>query len=119
MEQFLQIHALAVETGRTATLLLFKLLRLSSSLGSLIRFPDVYHYTALIAAYIALTSRHDALRLYSQMESQLLLPDTVVISYIFKACALSSSLSEGRQLHRQAIKLDLACERPVEMMLAS
>ncbi|XP_074586111.1 putative pentatricopeptide repeat-containing protein At5g59200, chloroplastic [Curcuma longa] len=127
MDQFLQIHARAVKTVQDRhARVLFKLLRLSSSLCSIeyatqifdaIRCPDVYHYTALIAAHISLTSHRDALRLYSQMGSARVRPDTVAISYVLKACASSSSLPEGRQLHCQALKLGLARERPVRMKL--
>ncbi|WOK96484.1 pentatricopeptide repeat-containing protein [Canna indica] len=127
INQFPQIHALAVKTGQDRNpLVLFKILRLCTRLNSMdyalqifdaIEDPDVYHYTALVEGHIALASHRGAIQLYFQMVGEHIRPDAVVISYVAKACASSLALSEGRQVHCQALKLNLSHERPIKMKL--
>ncbi|RRT40342.1 hypothetical protein B296_00041415 [Ensete ventricosum] len=125
--QIPQLHALVIKAGQDRNpLVLFKMLRLCSKLSSVdyalqvfetILDPDVYHYTALLEAHVALASPRSAIELYSRMVGEQIPPDAIVIACVLKACASVSALPDGRQVHCQVVKLDLGRERRIKMRL--
>lgn len=128
-DEFPPIHARIIKAGRHKdSFLLFKVLRLCHEWGSpncasaifeTIESPDVYHYTAIIAGKLAGGSPMEAVAWYSRMAADGISPDSFVVSYALRACALAAASAEGKQLHAQIMKQgsSLNSSRPVRMRL--
>ncbi|CAA6667800.1 unnamed protein product [Spirodela intermedia] len=91
----------------------------ASTIFETIEFPDVYHYTAIIAGKLAGGSPIEAVAWYSRMAADGISPDSFVASYALRACALAAASAEGKQLHAQILKQgsSLSSSRPVWMRL--
>ncbi|MQL71167.1 hypothetical protein Taro_003443 [Colocasia esculenta] len=126
-DHFPQIHARIIKSGRHRDgVLLFKVLRSCSDWGAMdcaakifenIEAPDVYHYTAIIAGKMDRGACLEAICLYARMVGEAIRPDSFVVSYVLRACALGSALEEGKQVHGQVLKHALISARAVRMRL--
>ncbi|KAJ8772578.1 hypothetical protein K2173_027755 [Erythroxylum novogranatense] len=61
--------------------------------------PSIFSFSALIHASTKLNLFVDAIRLFSKMLSQCIMPDSFVLPSVIKSCAGLSSLKTGEQIH--------------------
>ncbi|KAL5562615.1 hypothetical protein UlMin_032362 [Ulmus minor] len=61
--------------------------------------PDLFSFSTLIHAFSKLNQFGQALRVFSRMLAQGLVPDSFLVPSVIKACAGLSSLEAGKQVH--------------------
>ncbi|XP_057488446.1 putative pentatricopeptide repeat-containing protein At5g59200, chloroplastic [Actinidia eriantha] len=127
INQITPIHAQIIRNGHEQDpFIVFELLRVCSNFNSIdyaskifqrTQNPNVYLYTALIDGFVKSGFYIDGIRVYSQMIERCVTPDNYAITSVLKACGSQLALTEGREIHAQALKLNLSSIRSVRMKL--
>nr|VDD32672.1 unnamed protein product [Brassica oleracea] len=117
------IHAKIIRTfhGQDA-FVVFELIRICSTLGSIdyaydvfryVSNPNVYLYTAMIDGFVTSNRSADGAALYSRMIDDSIMPDNYVITSVLRAC----DLEECREIQGQVLKLGFGSCRSVRLKL--
>ncbi|KAK7245529.1 hypothetical protein RIF29_40375 [Crotalaria pallida] len=77
----------------------------------------VVSWTSTIAAYVREGLYDDAIRLFYEMETKGVRPDTYAVTSVLHACACSNSLDKGRGVHNYFRKNNMAISLPVSNAL--
>ncbi|AET04266.1 PPR containing plant protein [Medicago truncatula] len=73
----------------------------------------IVSWTSIIAAYVREGLYSDAIGLFDEMQSKGVRPDIYTVTSIVHACACSSSLDKGRDVHSYVIKNGMGSNLPV------
>ncbi|KAF3501375.1 hypothetical protein F2Q69_00044169 [Brassica cretica] len=117
------IHAKIIRTfhGQDA-FVVFELIRICSTLGSIdyaydvfryVSNPNVYLYTAMIDGFVTSNRSADGAALYSRMIDDSIMPDNYVITSVLRAC----DLEECREIQGQVLKHGFGSCRSVRLKL--
>lgn len=77
--------------------------------NGLVKFANVFLWTAMIAAYSQHQSQStvEAILIYKMMHQNGVQPNSHTLSSVLKACSFLSAIQEGSQIHVHAVKLGL------------
>lgn len=78
---------------------------------------DVISWTAMIAGYVKLGHAEEAFNFFWQMQQEGAKPNEVTFLSILNACAVLSSLEEGKQIHAYIIKIGIKSNTHMESTL--
>ncbi|XP_021713675.1 pentatricopeptide repeat-containing protein At3g26630, chloroplastic-like [Chenopodium quinoa] len=115
-----QIHAKIIRSKlSTNPILAAQLLRLYSSFGNLnyassifhrIQSPSTFSWNLIIRAHTINSSSSKSLILYNLMICAGVPPDKFTFPFVIKACAASSAVEKGKEVHASVIKSGFYCK---------
>ncbi|PIN03293.1 hypothetical protein CDL12_24181 [Handroanthus impetiginosus] len=127
VNQIAPIHANIIKNGLEQDhFIVFELLRVCSKCDAIdyalkifrrTQEPNVYLYTALVDGLVLSGSYFHGINVYVQMTENFIVPDDFVINSVLKACGLELDLRMGKEIHAQALKLELCTNRQVKLKL--
>nr|WQM40802.1 TPRL [Avena sativa] len=65
---------------------------------------DIVLWTAMVTGHVQNGEHEEALRLYSRMDKEGIIPSNLTIVSVLRACASIAALEPGKQLHTQILK---------------
>lgn len=68
---------------------------------------NLVSFNALITGYSLMGKYEEALRVYSQLQSEGMEPDSFTFVGLFSSCSVSSTVAEGAQVHVHSVKFGL------------
>eukprot|EP00250_Pteridium_aquilinum_P022556 c25411_g2_i3 orf=491-1843(+) len=114
LQQGRQIHALLIESGLIFDVCVGNaLIDVYVKCGSLqeahavfLQLPmqDVVTWTTLVSGYAQQGSRQKALELFKAMEHHGMIPNSITLVLILRACSNATALKQGREVHARIIE---------------